>query len=255
MIFQKALQSASLREVKTYVKALFVTRYKGRGFKLPTVLYTDICCEDRALMAEIFEELRFEGHDFAVDADLPTPSEGEVFELPPDVKPIGCIRASKETEVVRASVDKVRQAARESGGVIGFDIEWELSRLGAPPTPPATIQLAAGRVVVIFQVLHGQRNAPKKPPQSLADLLEDADLAKTGVGIKGDCTRLQRFYSVEIRNIVDLPALALQGKVDVGARRGLTDLCLHLVGKRLQKEQHLRLSTWNVAKLTEEQQG
>eukprot|EP00903_Cladosiphon_okamuranus_P019959 g18342.t1 len=215
VVFQKALQSASLREIKTDVKTLFATRYKGRGFKLPTVLYTDMCCEDRALMAEIFGELRNEGHEFAVDTDLPIPSDAPVFELPPDVTPVGYIRASRETDVVRAGVDKLRREARDSGRAVGLDIEWE----------------------------------------SIVDLLEDAGLAKTGVGVKGDCTRLQRFYGVEVRNVVDLPGLALQRKVDVGARRSLADLCLHLLGKRLQKEQHLRLSRWNVEKLTEEQLG
>lgn len=200
-----------------------------------------------------FLELRNEGHDFAVDAVVSATLDGSVFELPPSVKPIGCILASRQTDLVSGGVDKLRQAARGSGCVLGLDIEWEVSRVGAPPNPPATIQLAAGNVVVIFHVLHGQRVPPEKLPQSLVDLLEDAGVAKTGVGIKGNCTRLQRFYGVDVRNVVDLPGLALQRKVDVGARRGLADLCHHLLGKSLQKEQHVRLSKWNVKELTEEQ--
>ena len=109
---------------------------------MPTVLYTDMCCEDRALMVGIFRELRDEGHDFAVDDDEPAPSDGPVFELPSDVQQIGCIHASRDTNFVRAGVDKLRQKARESGDVLGLDIEWEVSRVGAPPNPPATIQLA-----------------------------------------------------------------------------------------------------------------
>lgn len=254
VVFQKALQSTSLREVKAEVKALFVTRYKGRGFKLPTALYTDMCCEDRALMAEIFLELRDEGHEFAVDDGAPAPSAGPVFQLPPHVN-VFCIHASRDTNVVSAMVDKLRQEARGSGGSLGMDIEWDISRAGDPPNPPATVQLAAGDVVIIFHVLHGRPKRPEKLPRSLVDLLEDADVAKTGVGIKGDCTRLQRFFGVDVQNVVDLPGLAQQRKVDVGPRRSLAELCLQLLGKRLEKEQHLRLSRWNVGELGEEQKG
>ena len=254
-MFQKALQSASLRELKADVKLLFATRYTGKGFQLPTVLYNDMCCEDRALMVEIFREEHDEGHDFSFDDDVPTSSDGPIFQLPPDVRQIGCIHASRDTNLVRAGIDKLRQEARVSGRVLGLDIEWEVSRAGAPPNPPATIQLATGKLVVIFHVLHGQRTSPDKQPQSLACLLEDDGLAKTGFGIKGDCTRLQQLFGVALRNVVDLPGLALQRKVIVGRRRSLPDLCLHLLGRRLRKDQHLRLSRWNVAELGKEQKG
>eukprot|EP00904_Undaria_pinnatifida_P000542 jgi/Undpi1/10489/HiC_scaffold_29.g12939.m1 len=255
VVFQKASRSASLRELKADVKLLFATRYTRRRFQLPTVLYTDMCCEDRELMVEIFREMRHEGNDFSVDDDMPTSSDGPIFQLPPDVRQIDCIHASRNTNLVRAGVDKLRQEARVRARVLGLDIEWEVSRAGAPPNPPATIQLATGKVVVIFHVLHGQRTSPDKLPQSLACLLENAGLAKTGVGIKGDCTRHQRFFGVEVRNVVDLPGLALQRKVKMGRRRSLADLCLHVLGQRLQKDQHLRLSRWNVAELGEEKRG
>eukprot|EP00904_Undaria_pinnatifida_P006569 jgi/Undpi1/3041/HiC_scaffold_15.g06417.m1 len=85
--------------------------------------------------------------------------------------------------------------------------------------------------------------------------MEDVGLAKTGGGIKGDCTRLQRFFGVEVRNVVDLPGLAMQRKVNVGRRWSLADLCLQLLGQRLQKDQHLKLSCRNVAELGQEQRG
>ena len=192
---------------------------------------------------------------FFVDDDMPTSSDGPIFQLPLDVRQISYIHASRDTNLVRTGVDKLRQESGVSGRVLGLDIEWEVSRAGAPPNPSATIQLATGKVVVIFHVLHGQRTPPDKLPQSLACLLEDAGLAKTGVGIKGDCTRLQRFFGVEVRNVVDLPGLALQRKVNVSRRQSFADMCLTLLGQRFQKEQHLRLSRWNVAELEEEQRG
>lgn len=193
--------------------------------------------------------------NFSIDGDVPISSEGPVFQLPPDVNQIGYVHASRDTNIVDAGVDKLRREANVNGRVLGLDIEWEVSREGGPPNPPATIQLAVGNVVVIFHLLHGQRKAPDKLPQPLAGLLEDPSVVKTGVGIKGDCTRLKRFFGVDVRNVVDLAGLALERKVDIGPRRGLADLCHHLLGRCLQKEQHLRLSRWNVAELSEDQKG
>ena len=90
-------------------------------------------------MVEIFREERDEGHDFSFDDDVPTSSDGPIFQLSPDVRQIGCIHANRDTNLVRAGIDKLRQEARVSGRVLCLDIEWEVSRAGAPPNPPATI--------------------------------------------------------------------------------------------------------------------
>ena len=157
-----------------------------------------------------------EGHEFSVHEDVPTTSDGPIFQLPPDVRQIGCIHASRDTNLVRAGIDQIWQEVRDSGRVLGLDIQWEVSRAGAPHNPTATTQLSTRKVVVSFHDLHGQRTPPYKLPQSLACLLQGAGLAKTVVGIKGDCTRLQRFFGVEVRNVVDLPGLELPRKVNVG---------------------------------------
>ena len=207
-------------------------------------------------MAEIFEELRGEGHEFYVSEDpLSTaPSGTPFFTLPSDVE-VACVHADRDTQLVVAAASKIREQAEANGAVIGLDIEWEISRAGGSPNPPATIQLAAGRQVVIFHVLHGQRSTPEKLPSSLVALRGDSKLAKTGVGVKGDCTRLREFYGADVRNVVDLPSMASTRKVDVGLRRGLADLCSYLLGLVLRKEQHLRISKWNQAVLAEGQKG
>ncbi|CAN0325824.1 unnamed protein product, partial [Laminaria digitata] len=166
----------------------------------PRVLYTDQCCEDRALMAEIFKELREEGHDFSVSEDPLAPSDTAVFTLPSDVE-VACIHADKDTHLVVAAASNIREQAEANDGVIGLDIEWEISRAGGSPNPPATVQLAAGKLVVLFHVLHGQRSRPEKLPSSLVALLGDARLAKTGVGVKGYCTRLRDVYGAVVRNV------------------------------------------------------
>lgn len=254
MVFQNALQSAALAESRNYLKVLFATRYSNSGFKLPRVIYSDECCIDRVLLVQIFKELKEDGHDFNVIDEGPVSDVTNVFELPPGVS-AHCIDASKESPRVPGAVHKLRAEAHANGGVIGGDIEWDISRAGAPCNSPATVQLAAGKFVVLFHVLHGQRKPPEKLPSSLVGILEDASLIKTSVGVKGDCTRLRNSYGVEVRNVVDLPAFAISRKVDLGLRRGLADLCLHLLGQRLGKEKHLRILKWNQASLSEEQKG
>jgi len=125
--------------------------------------------------------------------------------------------SDRDTQLVVAAASKIREQAEANGAVIGLDIEWEISRAGGSPNPPATIQLAAGRQVVIFHVLHGQRSTPEKLPSSLVALLGDSKLAKTGVGVKGDCTRLREFYGADVRNVVDLPSMASTRKHGVAA--------------------------------------
>ncbi|CAN0262482.1 unnamed protein product, partial [Hapterophycus canaliculatus] len=158
-----------------------------------------------------------------------------------------------DSPCLKAAVDAIRTHALANGSIIGLDIEWEISAAGAPVNPPATIQLAAGKAVVIFHVLHGQRAVPGELPTELVDLLEDDKLTKTGVGIKGVCTRLSDFYGVQMAGVVDLRSLAVERKVEVGLRRGLADLCVHLLGVSLPKDPAVRISRWNTAKLSQEQ--
>lgn len=251
MVLQKALLSASLREIKEDLKALFLVRFKGSGFKLPRILYTDMCCDDRELMIEIFGELRQGGHDFTIAKGVPLAPELPVFDLS-DVQ-VGCVRASTNSQVVVGAVDLIRGEAEANSRVLGFDIEWKMSLAGSPANPPATIQLAAGKQVVIFHVVYGQRGQPKKLPASLVGLLEDGSIVKAGVGISGDCTRLRKFYDVEVENAVDLSKMALSRKIELGLRRGLADMCNALLGLHLPKDRLVRVSDWSKPTLTEEQ--
>ena len=117
--FRRPCSRACLHELKANVKLLFSTRCTGRGFQLPTVLYTDTYYEDRVLMVEIFRAMRDGGHYFSVDYGVPTSSDSAVFERPPKKcgKSATFTQASRVTNFVRAGVDKLRQEARGSGRV------------------------------------------------------------------------------------------------------------------------------------------
>jgi hypothetical protein len=46
----------NLRDLKDAILHMFVKRFHGRGAPPPRLSYSDLCCDDRAIMAEIMEE-------------------------------------------------------------------------------------------------------------------------------------------------------------------------------------------------------
>ena len=70
--------------------------------------------------------------------------------------------------------------------------------------PPATLQLAAGKVVLVCHIVHGQSRVPKRLPESLTDVLEDPTLLKVGVGVKGDAARLETFFGTTVNKAQEL---------------------------------------------------
>lgn len=251
VVYQKALQSASLREIKEDLKVLFLIRYEGSGFKLPRVIYTDMCCEDRALLVEIFRELEADGLKVMVEDSAIVGPALRPLELP-SADPT-YLKGNTDSDALKAICDRLRRQAAAHGGGVGLDIEWEVSMSGAPENPPATIQLAAGDCVVVLHMLHGQKTAPKKIPQSVVDILEDESIIKCGVSVSGDAKRLKRHFDVDVKKTVELVSYAKACKVEFGLKRGLADLCSNLLGRHLSKEQFLRLSKWNTRSLSHEQ--
>ncbi|CAN0562550.1 unnamed protein product, partial [Ectocarpus sp. 12 AP-2014] len=60
VVFQKAMKTASVHELKSDLKNLFINRYLGHGFKLPVLLFSDVCCEDRGMHIDMFREIEEE---------------------------------------------------------------------------------------------------------------------------------------------------------------------------------------------------
>lgn len=189
------------------------------------LLTRDGCCQDKARKNGVFRELEDERHHFSVTNNAAVVSGCPGLTPPPDVALGDPFKASNDSPYLKATVDAVRTRAEANNNVVGLDIEREISATGTPVYPPATIQLAAGKVVVIFYVLHGQRAVPGELPDELVGLLEDDKLTKTGVWIEGDYTKIANSYGVDVARVVDLRSLAEERKVEVGLRREVADLC------------------------------
>ncbi|KAJ3390975.1 Exonuclease 3'-5' domain-containing protein 2 [Entophlyctis sp. JEL0112] len=104
--------------------------------------------------------------------------------------------------------------------VVGLDVEfWYQS--------PATLQVAfAADIVAIFQLhsICGTAGRPLEPrninydnfPVMLKDLLESDLILKCGVGIGGDCQKIEDLVKIKTNNIVDCQKIAKS--MNIGAR-------------------------------------
>ena len=54
---EKGFAGSLPQREKKDIKVLLLIRYKGRGFKLPRLVYSDMCCNDREVFMEIYKEL------------------------------------------------------------------------------------------------------------------------------------------------------------------------------------------------------
>ena len=120
MVLQKGLRGVSLREIKEDINLLLLICYKGRGSKLPGLVYSDMCCNDREVFMEIYEELGAMGLEMEVEDETPADVSLPTLMLPSDVK-VRCAVAD-DGDVLSSLCDEIRIQAAGNGGVVGFDI-------------------------------------------------------------------------------------------------------------------------------------
>lgn len=108
-----------------------------------------------------------------------------------------------------ADVERVAQLFHDEP-VLGFDIEWA-SGPGTKRTIKnnvSLIQLASPSRIGIFHVaLHDGDTTEKLVGPHLRRIMESPNIIKTGVAIKGDCTRLRTNLDIESRSIFELSHL------------------------------------------------
>lgn len=94
MVLQKGMLGTFLREIKEDIILILLHRYMEHGFKLPRLIYSDMCCDDRAVLVEICNKLR----DMGLDSDIVNETPGSVsfplFSVPSSVS-VSCAKAGK----------------------------------------------------------------------------------------------------------------------------------------------------------------
>jgi hypothetical protein len=251
ILWQRPMTTASLKELKEELKLMILGRYIGRGFKLPSIYYTDECCDDREILQSVFDELKEEGFPIQLDTHHSHLQDEQLFpelKFPTDIEPAYI----STNDHASAACLTIREEMERLGSlVLGFDCEWQVI-FNSEVKHPATIQLStySGRCF-LFHVIRGN-SKPSFLPKALEQLLEDDKIIKVGVGIKGDCTRLEKAYGVEVANIVDVAQFAISRKMEI-IGHGLRDLVRKFLQHDLPKDPKIRNSNWQAKNLSHEQ--
>ncbi|MDO8748469.1 MAG: 3'-5' exonuclease [Candidatus Omnitrophota bacterium] len=139
---------------------------------------------------------------------------------------------------------KMREAARSLSRekVLGFDTETRPAFKKGESYSPSLIQLAAADDVYIFQI--GRINSHK----SLAGILADRFVLKTGIGVSEDIKKLQQIVPFEPSGFIGLAGMAAKAGIKNAGLRGLAAL---LFGFRISKQ--TQCSRWDAPTLTRAQ--
>ncbi|CAM9724078.1 unnamed protein product [Pylaiella littoralis] len=219
-VFQKAMKTASLHGLKSDLKNLFINRYLGHGFKLPVLLLSDYCCEDRAMFVAMFREIEQATGVCLYDATASEAAAGgaplEAFAFPEDKKG----HVVWDDKAIDLAVAALVESCKTQGDVLGMDCEWEPPFDGSSESAVCTLQLALpDGTAYLFHFQRGARRTTSSTSnRNLKRLLNDPSITKVGVAVRGDGTRLQRDYDVETRGMVDLRSYARACWVDLSCR-------------------------------------
>ena len=92
--------------------------------------------------------------------------------------------------------------------MLGFDLEWapDATKFQSARRNVSLIQIASQNRIALFHVaLYPKADELVAP--SFKKIMEDPDITKAGVCIKGDCTRLRKFMGIDSRGTFELSHL------------------------------------------------
>ena len=124
--------------------------------------------------------------------------------------------------------------------VIGFDLEWfpEGYRTTSPRKNVSLVQLASqSRVALLHLAAFPSKDQLVTP--TLKRIMENPEITKTGVWIKGDCTRLKKYLGIESRSIFELSHLFRQVKYTKNGRHDLINKRLVSLADQVKETMHL----------------
>jgi len=112
--------------------------------------------------------------------------------------------------------------------IVGFDLEWasDATKAQGVRRNISLVQLASPSRIALFHLaLYPNKDDDMIAP-SLKKIMEDPEVTKVGVAIKGDCTRLRNFLGMDARGLFELSHLYKLVKYSTTGE-------LELVNKRL----------------------
>jgi hypothetical protein len=94
--------------------------------------------------------------------------------------------------------------------VLGFDIEWkyQASLNAGRKSNVALVQLACeDRIMLSHLALFPKEGVEDLVAPTLKKIMEDPEITKVGVNIKGDCTRLRKWLEIDSKGVFELSHL------------------------------------------------
>lgn len=124
--------------------------------------------------------------------------------------------------------------------VLGFDLEWSPSatRFHSARQNVSLVQLASPSRIALFHLSLYPKNDDLVAP-SLRKIMEDPEVTKVGVAIRGDCTRLRNFLGINSRGTFELSHL--YKLVKHSASKNYSHVNKRLVSLATQVQEYLRL--------------
>lgn len=165
-----------------------------------------------------------------------------------NLEPLSLVDIKGEMRVELVTPDTLasalQQLSRES--VLGFDTETRASFEPGVQHPLSLVQLATSDTCYLFQrAVLGERLAELKP------LLENEQILKVGIGLRGDGQALKRDWDIQVSPRLDLNwAMAQLG---AGKEMGTRQLVAALLHKRIDKPKKMTLSNWQQVPLSQAQ--
>ncbi|KAK7967456.1 uncharacterized protein PG986_001733 [Apiospora aurea] len=140
----------------------------------------------------------------------------------------------------RHTTDRVCEQYFMNEKVLGFDLEWvaESSRLQGPQRNVSLIQLASPSRIALFHVACFPKEDSLVSPM-FKKIMEDSNITKVGVWIKGDATRLRTHLGIDSKGLMELSHLY---KLVTHSRTGdYKSINKKLIPLATQVEQYLHL--------------
>lgn len=153
----------------------------------------------------------------------------------------GAITLAQTPAQVEAALSELRTHA-----CLGFDTESKPTfRKGEVSDGPHLVQFASAQHAWLLQTRSDVAQA------AIADLLNDAAIAKVGFGLANDTSQLANKFGIHPRNLVDLDRnfRQLGYRNSVGAKGAIAIL----FGQRFVKSKRISTSNWSLPQLNEQQ--
>ncbi|KAK0752042.1 ribonuclease H-like domain-containing protein [Schizothecium vesticola] len=124
--------------------------------------------------------------------------------------------------------------------LLGFDLEWEISATKAQSVRRnvSLFQLASETRIALFHLALYPKNDSFVAP-ALREIMENPEITKAGVWIKGDASRVRNFMGVECRGLFELSHL--YRLIECSASGGYKKPGKKLVRMATQVEEYLHL--------------